>query len=59
MMNTKPITRYTRAGRNGKDIVCPCGHVSHVYHFCWVASTCSGCNQMIDKYDYKEVINDH
>ena len=55
-MHTKPITRYTRAGRNGKDIVCTCGHVSHVYHFCWSASTCSGCKQMINKYDYKEVV---
>ena len=56
-MQTKPITRYTRAGRNGKEIECPsCGHIKRVYHFSWYAVTCQGCKQMINKYDYKEVV---
>ena len=49
----KPVTRYTRAGNNGKDIMCPvCGHVCRVYHFAWSASQCSNCKTMVDKYDY-------
>ena len=56
MTETKPITRYTRAGRGGKLIMCTCGAVHRVYHFSWCASQCQECGNMIDKYDYKEVI---
>jgi hypothetical protein len=57
MTETKPITRYTRAGRDGKLIMCTCGAIHRVYHFSWCASQCQSCEKMIDKYDYKEVIS--
>jgi len=56
-MTTKPITRYTRAGRDGKFIMCTCKHVTRVYHFSWSALGCQKCEQMVNKYDYKEVLN--
>lgn len=56
-MKTKPITRYTRAGNNGKEIVCPCGHVTRVYHFAWSGLGCQGCGNMVDKYAFQEVIS--
>jgi hypothetical protein len=57
-MNT--VNRYTRAGKNGKDIQCPyCNHVKRVYHFSWGASTCGpsnhslgGCGVMVEKNDW-------
>ena len=49
----EPVTKHTRAGNNGKDIMCPvCGHVCRVYHFSWSASQCSNCKTMVNKYDY-------
>ena len=47
------VTKYTRAGNNGKNIMCPvCNHVERVYHFSWVAGQCSNCKTMVNKYDY-------
>jgi len=47
------ISRYTRAGVNGKAIQCPiCGHNSIVYHFDWRAMTCLGCKKLVDKEDF-------
>jgi|TARA_R100000458_G_C8013901_1_gene76674 hypothetical protein len=57
MMQTKAITRYTKAGADGKEIVCTCGAVKRVYHFSWSALSCQTCGNMIDKYDYKVVIS--
>jgi len=57
MMQTKTITRHTRAGYKGKDIVCTCGEVHHVYHFAWSGLGCKSCGNMVDKYDFKEVIS--
>ena len=53
-MNTtislKPVTRYTRAGHNGKEIMCPeCKEWGKVYHFNWYALGCTCCGEMIDK----------
>jgi ribosomal protein S27E len=49
-MTPRNVDRYTRAGRNGRQITCPdCGEISRVYHFAWCAITCSGCDRMIDK----------
>ena len=49
----KLVTKHTRAGKNGKDIMCPvCGHVVRVHHFAWSALQCSNCKTMVDKYDY-------
>ena len=53
-MNTtislKPVTRYTRAGHNGREIMCPeCKEWGKVYHFNWYALGCTCCGEMIDK----------
>ena len=55
-INTKPITRYTRAGQDGKEIMCTCGAIHRVYHFSWCGITCKSCDNIIDKYDFREVI---
>jgi ribosomal protein S27E len=47
------VTRYTRAGQNGKFIVCPkCKHEARVYHFSWSAIGCQKCKKMIDKKEW-------
>jgi hypothetical protein len=56
-MKTKPITRYTRASKHGKEIMCTCGSVHRVYHFAWCALQCQACDNMVDKYDFQEVIS--
>jgi len=50
---TKAVTRYTKAGKTGKWIQCPCGEIARVYHFCWSASSCTGCGKMVDKYSWR------
>tara|TARA_B100001250_G_C19680302_1_gene735540 strand:- start:783 stop:956 length:174 start_codon:yes stop_codon:yes gene_type:complete len=52
-MEFKTLDRYTRAGREGKEIKCPnCGVYGWVYHFSWCALTCQGCGKMIDKNEW-------
>jgi len=52
-MDFKPITRYTRAGRNGKQLQCPkCQSIRTIYHFNWSGLTCPDCKESIDKYDW-------
>ena len=47
------VNQRTRAGKNGKEIVCPkCNSSATVYHFAWSALGCQGCNGMIEKYDW-------
>ncbi len=42
----KPVTRYTRAGKNGKTLYCSnCYHSVHVYHFSWDALVCAECER--------------
>ena len=49
----KPVTRYTRAGYNGKWIKCPkCSQTSKVYHFSWSALVCMCCRESVEKYDW-------
>lgn len=49
----KKVNRYTRAGNNGKVIVCPeCNHHTRVYHFSWSAVGCLGCKEMIEKENW-------
>ena len=51
-MRTK-VNRYTRAGKNGKVIMCPECHNKHrVFHFSWSALGCPDCKYVIDKYDW-------
>ena len=48
------VTRYTRAGKNGKQIVCPeCDNIRRVYHFNFSGLTCPKCKQSVDKYSWK------
>ncbi len=48
------VTRYTRAGQNGKVIICPkCSESSKVYHFSWTALTCRHCKESIDKLEWE------
>ena len=54
LANCRKVNRYTRAGKDGKFIVCPhCNKVATVYHFSWSALSCQHCDTMIDKYDWK------
>ena len=51
------VTRYTRGGKNGKQLVCPeCRSIRTVYHFSFSGLTCPECKESIDKYDW-EVYN--
>jgi hypothetical protein len=46
------VNKHTRAGKNGKVIVCPCGDNStRVYHFSWSKLMCP-CGNMVNKEDY-------
>ena len=48
------ITKYTRAGKYGKQIVCPeCDNIRRVYHFNFSGLTCPECKQSVDKYSWK------
>ena len=49
----KPVTRYTRAGYNGKWIKCPkCSQTSKVYHFSFSSLVCMCCRESVEKYDW-------
>ena len=51
------VTKYTRAGKNGKQIVCPeCRSIRTVYHFNFSGLVCPECKESVDKYDW-EVYN--
>ena len=52
-MTIKHVNRYTRAGRNGKEITCPkCKESAPVFHFSWSALTCQFCSSDINKEDW-------
>lgn len=46
------VNRYTRAGRDGREIECPCGWRGRVYHFAWSALGCQECNEMVAKGEW-------
>jgi rubrerythrin len=49
----KNVNRYTRAGKNGKIIICPvCGEPEVVHHFSWAAMTCPSCNTSSNKNNW-------
>ena len=53
-INNRKVTKYTRAGKNGKQIVCPeCRSIRTVYHFNFSGLTCPECKESIDKYDWE------
>ena len=48
------VTKYTRAGKNGKQIVCPeCRSIRTVYHFNFSGLTCPECKESVDKYAWE------
>ena len=48
------VTRYTRAGKNGRAIVCPeCKTVRTVNHFTFSGLTCPECKQSSGKYEWE------
>ena len=48
------VNRYTRAGWNGRFIICPeCNQGHFVYHFSWSALSCQHCNAMVEKNQWK------
>ena len=53
-INNCNVTRYTRAGKNGKQIICPeCGSIRRIYHFSFSGLVCPQCKQSVAKYDWK------
>ncbi len=47
------VNRYTRAGKNGKQIVCPdCKSTHTVYHFSFYALGCQSCHSIVPKYEW-------
>ena len=48
------VTKYTRAGKNGRAIVCPeCRSIRTVYRFNFSGLTCPECKESVDKYDWE------
>ena len=53
-INNSCVTRYTRGGKYGKQLVCPeCDNIIRVYHFSFSGLTCPKCKQSVDKYRWK------
>jgi hypothetical protein len=47
------VTSRTRAPRDGRVIIAPCGYVVRVYHFAWSALGCSKCGEDHEKHEYR------
>ena len=48
------VNKYTRAGYQGKQIVCPqCNNYARVYHFSWSALNCIHCDASVNKLDWR------
>ena len=53
MKTNNNVNKYTRAGYQGKQIVCPqCNNNALVFHFSWCALTCQSCHNNINKSDW-------
>mgnify|MGYP003313665443 FL=1 len=53
-INNSYVTKYTRGGKYGKQLVCPeCDNIIRIYHFAWSGLTCPKCKQSVDKYSWK------
>ena len=47
------IHKRSRAGKNGKNIMCPiCGNISRIHHLSWTSLTCTKCGSDVDKYEW-------
>jgi hypothetical protein len=50
---TLTVTSRTRAGKNGKVIICPiCATAIPVYHFAWIALVCPDCKSQVSKTNW-------
>ena len=53
-INNSCVTKYTRGGKYGKQLVCPeCDNIIRIYHFSFTGLTCPKCKQSVDKYRWK------
>ena len=53
-INNSCVTKYTRGGKYGKQLVCPeCDNIIRIYHFSFSGLTCPKCKQSVDKYSWK------
>jgi len=53
-ISSKNVNSRTRAGKNGKFIICPeCHQGETVYHFAWSALGCVHCGDMIEKNEWR------
>ena len=53
------VSKHTRAGRNGREIVCPnCNDKHKVSHFSWTALTCMDCGKDINKEEWTVALTD-
>ena len=53
------VSKYTRAGKKGRAIVCPNCNAKHkVSHFSWTVLTCMSCFKDIDKEDWTVALTD-
>ena len=51
--STMKVQKRSRAGNNGKLIVCPkCNESARVFHFSWSALTWQCCRESINKYEW-------
>ena len=48
-----PVRKRTRAGSNGKLIMCPhCGSKQTINNFSWSTLKCKHCQSVVNKYDW-------
>ncbi len=48
------VNRFTRAGYNGKVIICPqCNNEATVFHFAWSALSCTHCGSSVNKTSWR------
>ena len=58
MQTINKVNKYTRAGNNGKVIICPeCDNKATVFHFSWSALVCQCCRESINKTDFLVEVN--
>ena len=52
--DSKPVTKHTRAKRDGSLLLCPeCKKTNRIYHFSWAAIVCLNCKAEVNKYDWR------
>ena len=53
------VSKYTRAGGQGREIVCPCCNDKvRVYHFSWFALVCDKCGEPVKKLNWVVALTD-